>query len=74
MKIPFIELINTKGQKVSINITKIVSVEKQKFNHSNEYCTYIVIDGGAGAYVATHHFRRQYEDVMMIIKNWYRGV
>jgi len=73
MKCPFIELINVSGQKVSINVTKIASVEKQKITKSDEYCTYIVIDGGGGAYVATHHFRRQYEDVMMIIKNWYRG-
>ena len=72
MKNPFIQLETTKGVTVSINVTKIISVEKQKFSNSDGYCTYLVLDGGGGASVATHHFKRQYEEVMEIINNWYR--
>ena len=73
MKNPFIQLETTKGELVSINVTKITSVEKQKFTNSDQYCTYLIMDGGGGAYVATHHFKLQYEEVMEIINNWYRG-
>ena len=75
MKNPFIQLENTKGVEVSINVTKIISVEKQRYsNRQDEYCTYLILDGGGGAYVATHHFVLQYEEVMQIINNWYRGM
>ena len=74
MKNPFITLENTKGVLVSINVTKIISVEKQRFsNNQDAFCTYLILDGGGGAYVATHHFKLQYEEVMTIINNWYRG-
>ena len=74
MKNPFITLENTKGVLVSINVTKIISVEKQRYsNKQDKFCTYLILDGGGGAYVATHHFKLQYEEVMEIINNWYRG-
>ena len=72
MKNPFIQLETTKGVTVSINVTKIISVEKQKYSDCDRYCTYLILDGGGGAYVATHHFKLQYEEVMEIINNWYR--
>jgi len=72
MKNPFITLENTKGVLVSINVTKIISVEKQKYSNSKECYTYLILDGGGGAYVATHNFKLQYEEVMEIINNWYQ--
>ena len=73
MKNPFIQLETIKGDLVSINVTKITSVEKQKFSNSDEYCTYLIMDGGGGAYVATHHFKLQYEEVMDIINTWFNS-
>ena len=73
MKNPFIQLENTDDELILVNIYRIASVEKEKSSSSGKYCTYMVLDGGGGAHVATHHIKLQYEEVMEIINNWYRG-
>ena len=69
---PFIRFENIHGVEVAINVTKITSVIKQQFTDCNRYCTYVVLDGGGGAYVAEHHLKLQYEEVMEVINDYYR--
>ena len=71
MNNPFIQLINCRGVTMSINITKIVSISKMQYENSENFFTFIVLDGGGGAYVATHNIKKQYEELIEIINDYF---
>ena len=71
MNNPFIQLINCRGVTMSINITKIVSISKMQYENSENFFTFIVLDGGGGEYVSTHNIKKQYEELIEIINDYF---
>jgi len=71
MNNPFITFITTRGTEVRLNVTRIASIEKQRYENSDEFCTHVVVAGGGGAFVACHHLRAQYDEICAMIDAWY---
>jgi len=71
MKNPFISFITTRGTEVRLNVTRIASIAKQRFSNSDEFCTYVIVAGGGGAFIADHHLKAQYNEICAIVDEWY---
>ena len=78
MKFPLIEFIKTTGKPVHVNVTSIISINREQYDNRDAhaqvcYYTRIVVQGGSNYDLNIKDVRDEYEDVCERIKEWYQS-